>query len=122
MNTKEMICIVCPIGCHLNISSADGSNTVQGNKCERGKKYAIDELTNPLRTVTSTVKINDADISRLPVKTEKPFPKGKIFELMNVLKDIEIQSPVTIRQIILKNVLFTNIDIVATKTINKLYK
>jgi CxxC motif-containing protein len=117
MNNNEMICIVCPMGCHMNVSkNGDGIN-IEGNQCDRGRKYATDELTNPLRTVTSTVKITGSSISRLPVKTENPIPKDKMFELMRILKKVEVRSPIKTGDIILNNVLSTGVNIISTKTL-----
>ena len=117
MSSEEMICIVCPLGCNLNIYGNGSDYIVEGNKCEKGRAYAIDELINPLRTVTSTVKIKGGFVSRLPVKTDKQFPKGKMYELIEVLNKLEIQSPVKRGKTIIKNVLDTGINIVSTKTV-----
>ena len=76
---KELICICCPRGCHLKVD--EEKKEVTGNACPRGKEYGINEVTNPVRVVTSTVKITGANLRRLPVKTDKPIPKGKIFEI-----------------------------------------
>jgi len=116
MENKEMICIVCPIGCHLNVSAGGAEYVIEGNKCDRGRKYAIDELTNPLRTVTSTVRVKGHGGLRLPVKTDKAFPKGRMLELMRVIKNVEIERPIRIGQIIIGNVLGTQVNIVSSKT------
>ncbi|MCE5341190.1 MAG: DUF1667 domain-containing protein [Planctomycetaceae bacterium] len=117
MNNKEMICIVCPMGCRMTVSVNGEVCSVDGNKCDRGQKYATDETTNPLRTVTSTVRIANAEIRRLPVKTVQAFPKGKMFELMSVLKQVEVKTPVKMGDVILQNALGTNIDVVASRTV-----
>lgn len=111
-----MICVVCPVGCRLKVSADGDIYTVEGNQCGRGKVYAINELTNPLRTVTSTVKINGSPMTRLPVKTKQAFPKGRMLELMSVLSKVELKPPVKCGEAVLENVLDTGIDVVATKT------
>ena len=77
---KELICIVCPKGCHLKI---DENLNVTGNGCNRGIEYGINELTNPTRMVTSTVVVLGGELSRCSVATSKPIPKNKIFDVMN---------------------------------------
>ena len=52
---KELICIVCPQGCHLKVDEENGC-AVTGNSCPRGAEYGKAELTHPTRVVTSTVK------------------------------------------------------------------
>ena len=75
---KELICIVCPKGCRLRVDENDGYK-VTGNTCPRGEEYGKMELTNPTRTITSTVAVRGAAHPRCPVKTTKPIPKGLIF-------------------------------------------
>ncbi len=113
---KELICIVCPKGCHLKI---DDNNNVTGNSCKRGIEYAISETTNPTRTITSTVKIENGTINRLPIRTEKPIPKSKIFDVMDYLNTITVSAPIKVGDIIVENILDTNVNIIATRTINK---
>ena len=81
----QLICINCPKGCELNVTrGADGSVTVTGHTCPRGKEYGIAEMTNPTRMVTGLVRV--AGTRRpLPVKTRTAIPKGKIAEVTNLL-------------------------------------
>lgn len=114
---KEMICIVCPKGCRLQVEQKpDGMILVEGNDCPRGIPYAEKELTNPTRVITSTVKIHGAIYNRLPVKTSKDIAKGLNFAVMKELEKIELTAPVKVGQVIIKNVLDTGADIVATRS------
>lgn len=113
---KELICIVCPRGCHLTI---DDEMNVTGNTCPRGKEYAINELTAPKRVITSTVVIESSLIKRLPVKTNGAIPKELIFDCMKVLDAVRVKAPVEIGEVVVKDVLGTGIDVVATRTIEK---
>lgn len=111
---KEFVCIVCPRGCHLKI---DDSNNVTGNFCPRGAKYAVQESTNPTRVVTSTVRLANSIYPRVPVKTDKPIPKDKIFDVMKEINKITMIAPVKIGDIALENVLGLDVNIVITKDI-----
>lgn len=113
---KELICIVCPRGCHLQV---DDDMNVTGNTCPRGKVYAIQELTNPTRVVTSTVVINSSIIKRLPVKTDKPISKELMFDLMKELDKVRICAPIKIGDVVIKNVLGTDVNVIATRSITK---
>lgn len=120
---KKMTCIVCPLGCTLEITKDGESYNVSGNKCPRGKKYAIEEMTAPKRMVTSTVKINGGSYPVLPVKTFAPIPKEKIFAVMEILKTVTVDAPINVGDIIVANIAGTGVNIVATHasgiTINK---
>ena len=110
---KKFTCISCPIGCGLTV---DVDNLiVTGNKCKRGQVYGINEVTNPVRTITTTVKIEGGTHKVLPVKTQKPIPKGLNMECMKVLNKITIKAPVKIGDIVVENILDTGVNVVATR-------
>ena len=107
---KELVCIVCPKGCHLKVEAGE---KVTGNACPRGKDYALAEISNPTRMLTSTVCIRNAIHPRLPVKTSKPIPKGKMFEAMDVIDRVRVTAPVSIGDVIVSDILGTGADIIA---------
>ena len=112
----ELICITCPRGCHLSV---DENLNVTGNMCPRGAAYAKAELTHPVRMVTSSVAIISERESRLPVKTKDPIPKELIFKIMDEITRVTVKAPIKIGDVIIKNVLNTGVDIVATKDIER---
>lgn len=113
---KELICITCPRGCHLVV---DDNMNVTGNFCPRGAKYAINELTHPVRTLTSTVKVNSKFSPRVPVKSSDALPKECIYKAMDEINKVVAKAPIHIGDIIIKNVCDTGIDIIATKNIER---
>lgn len=112
---KEMTCICCPLGCSLEVTQEDGLVMVTGNTCPRGAQYGEKELTNPTRTVTSTVRIKGVQNEVLSVKTASDIPKGKIMECMEALAGVEAKAPVHIGEVVLANVAGTGVNIVATR-------
>lgn len=110
----HLICIVCPKGCHLNVDEENGF-AVTGNGCPRGAEYGKKELTDPTRTVTSTVKIRGGAHSRCPVKTDRPIPKGMVFQAMKALNGIELVSPVHRGKIVVPDFLGTGANLVVTR-------
>ncbi len=118
MEEKNLICINCPLGCPLTVTLENGEvKTVTGNTCPRGEAYAKKELTNPTRIVTSTVKVKGGKLAMASVKTATDIPKGKIFDCVKAIQDIELDAPVAIGQVVLPNVCGTGVDIVATKNV-----
>lgn len=112
---KELVCIVCPVGCRLTVD-IDKDYSVTGNQCNRGAVYGKKELINPTRTITSTVVISGGTSSRLPVKTSEEIPKNMIFKIMKELDEVRVESPINVGDIIIKNVLNTGVDIVASRS------
>jgi len=112
---QNLVCIVCPVGCDMEASISCGKViSVSGNRCKRGVKYAEEECTNPVRTLTSTVRIIGGESLILPVKSGKPLPKGKIMECMEEINKCVVSAPVEVGDIIVKGILGTDINIVAT--------
>ena len=113
---KELICINCPLGCHLSVDDKDASNIkVTGNTCPRGVTYAVSEVTEPKRMVTSSVPVVGSAVKRVSVKTSQPIPKHKIFECLEAIQGIRAKAPVAIGDVLLANVCDSGADIVATR-------
>lgn len=115
---KELICIVCPKGCHLKVDEENGY-TVTGNGCPRGAEYGRNELTNPTRVVTSTVRCEGSFLPRCPVKTHRPVPRGKIFEVMAALERVVLTAPVHVGDTVIENVCGTGANVVAARNMEK---
>ncbi len=111
--TRELTCIVCPKGCQLKAELENGSITdVTGFTCPRGKQYAIDECTHPMRTVTSTVRTQTGEV--VPVKTSHTIPKELMFDLMKEINGAVVPLPAHIGDVVIANVLGTGADVVVT--------
>jgi len=118
MKKQELICINCPMGCMLSVDiDDDGSMKVTGNTCPRGEIYAKKELTNPTRIVTSIVKVMNGELPVVSVKTQSDIPKEKIEDVVAALKDIEVEAPVSIGDVIVENVCDTGVNVVATRNV-----
>lgn len=114
MEKKELTCICCPMGCALTVEiNKNKILNVSGNTCKRGETYARDEIVRPVRMVTSIVKVRNGKIKMLPVKTKNPIDKSRIEECLKALKNVEVNAPVYIGDIVLSNV--AGSDIVATR-------
>lgn len=121
MNKKEMICIVCPIGCHLEViedETKESGYRVEGADCKRGKLYGVKELTDPTRLLTSTVKVVGGELTRLPVRTKTEIPKDKLLECMEAINKIEVKAPIHMGDVLLENILDTGVDIIATRDLS----
>ena len=107
---RELTCIICPVGCQLTAENIDGTITVSGNTCTRGAEYAKNELINPVRSVTTTVRCSDGGV--VSVKTKHPISKDKMFDCMKIINSYTADLPIKTGDVIIKNVFGT--DIVAT--------
>ena len=119
---RELLCIVCPNGCRLTVEEtrdAVGAPacTVSGNQCKRGVDFALAEITNPVRSLTTTVRTAFPGVPVLPVRTAGEIPKGKIRELMDLLNALTIDRPLGIGEAAAKNALGLGIDVIVTSNV-----
>ena len=117
---RKMTCIACPNGCQLEVDEAGGRViSVTGNKCEKGPAYARQEVENPLRVLSSTVLAKGLELKLVPVRTSQPIPKGKLFEGIAEIRKIRLARPVKAGEIIVKNFLGLEADLIAARTVNR---
>jgi CxxC motif-containing protein len=119
MDKREIICIGCPMGCQLEVTRDNSSRgyNVKGNQCNRGEEYGIKEVSNPTRVLTTTVKLKNAHLKRLPVRSDAPIPKELIISCMKKLNGFEVQAPVKAGTILFKNILNTGANVISAKSI-----
>jgi len=117
MEKQNMICVSCPLGCDLEVEIRGEEIEVKGYRCKRGETYARNEILDPRRMVTSNVRVSNGDCPLVSVKTIVPLPKGLMGELIEALKQIRLEPPVQIGQVIIRNFQNTGIDIVATRAV-----
>lgn len=118
METRNLTCIGCPLGCAIQVKMENGEITeVTGNTCKRGDDYARKEVTHPTRIVTSTVRVTNGNPAMVSVKTEHDIPKEKIMDIMHCINEVQVKAPVHIGDVILENAAGTGVNIVATKDV-----
>ena len=122
---KDLVCILCPMGCRLHITgtlnepvgrsfkSTVDNLQVSGNTCKRGITYANDEITNPVRTVCTTARINGGMHPVIPVKTDKPIQEKFKLEVVKAVNEVTLTSPVKMGDVIISNLFGTGVNVVA---------
>ncbi len=117
---RELICISCPIGCHIAAELlADGGVEVSGNRCPRGKAYAQNELTDPKRMVTSVVACRSSELPFIPVRSSSPVSMALIDELLDTLRGMEVEPPLNTGSVILKDFRNSGVDIIVTRSVKE---
>lgn len=116
MEKRELVCVACPLGCGITVSIGDNGEVLEvtGNTCKRGDAYARNEVTAPARSLTTTVRVDGGKAYVVPVKSAGPVPKGMMFQCMEVINKASVKAPVKIGDVVIKDILGTGVDIVAT--------
>ncbi len=117
---KVLNCIMCPMGCEITATIEDGAVTqVTGNTCPRGAKYAKDELTAPMRMLTSTVRVTGGKLRLLPVVSKNVLPKGRILDCAEALRGVTVTAPVAAGDVVCPDILGLGVDIVASRSMEQ---
>ena len=114
---REFTCIVCPNGCSLHYDEA--THTCTGNRCPRGAKYAENEATHPMRSLTSSVRTSLPEYPVVSVRTSTEIPKDMVFEVMKAISHVTLTRYLPLNGIVIKNVLNTGADIITTTPMKK---
>lgn len=124
IETLQFNCTTCPSECLLTVEvkrRADGAvvevRSVTGNSCPRGEKFAHQELTCPMRVLTTTVAVSGGDEVLLPVRTAEAIPLELHAQVMTLIRSLVVNAPVHMGDVILPNLLDTNINLVASMDI-----
>ena len=117
---RHFTCVTCPIGCDIDVEVQDGNIvSMEGNKCKKSEEFVLQELKEPMRVLTTTVRVNGARWAMLPVRTDKSIPKRLFFQVIGELSDVELQAPVKISEVIVKDVAGTDASIIATRNMKR---
>lgn len=111
---KEIICIVCPLGCRMKVQM-EGQNVqkIEGNKCKKGVVHAKEEVFNPVRVLTTTVKTGRAEEPLTPVRSDKGIPRKRLIDCMTEISRCRISGPVQAGEVVISNILGLGVNIVA---------
>jgi len=114
---KHIVCVVCPVGCEIDVVH-DGSKIIsmEGNKCEKSEEFVTQELIEPMRILTTTVRIQGSRWPVIPVRTDKAIPKRLFPRIMKQLRRSKLQAPVNMLDLVLRDVLHTGANVIATRT------
>jgi CxxC motif-containing protein len=112
-----LLCIVCPEGCELVVQESDGGLVFPARACKRGREYARQELTDPRRILTTTIRVSHGALPMLPVKTAGPIPKGTLMDAMDFIAKLDVEAPVAMGQVICPDVANTGTALVACRNV-----
>lgn len=116
---KEVVCVVCPRGCRIQVEVKEQDYFMTQNGCNRGPIYVRQELTDPRRSLTTTIQVHGGVEHRLPVVTNQDIPRDIVFDALELLSTVVVEAPIIVGDIIIDNILGTNVSIVAAKSLKE---
>ncbi len=116
MEKNNITCVACPVSCEIEVEISRGQiKKIKGFQCVQGKKYAVEEFSQPLRILPATVRVENGLLPLVPVKSQEPIPRDLLEQAMLELARIKLVAPVQEGQVVMKNIMNTGVDMVATR-------
>ncbi len=125
IETLKFNCTTCPSECLLTVEverDADGVaevRSVAGNSCPRGDTFAHQELTCPMRVLTTTVAVSGGDEALLPVRTSEAIPLALHPQAMALIRGLVVNAPIRMGDVVLEDLLDTSINLIASMDIDR---
>ena len=118
---RHLTCIQCPKGCRLAVTlAADGTVTaVADNGCDLGPVWARQEVEDPVRTLTTSVRVLRGQEDLVSVRTSGPIPRRRLAEALAVAKELRIEAPVALGRVVAENLAGTGVSLVATRAVGR---
>ena len=113
---RELTCILCPRGCRLTVTGDPAELKVSGNGCKNGIRYGISECLNPVRTVTSVLRVSNRCDTMVSVKSTAPVKKADMLSFAAALRNVVVTAPVSVGDVLVRDVF--GADVVATKNVD----
>ena len=117
---REFTCIMCHLGCSLEVTEENGQVIdVKGNTCPKGREYAVQEVTAPMRNIASSIRIDGGELPLASVRLSAPIPKKDIFRAMEEIRKVHLTAPVYIGDVVISHLLGTEADVIVTKNVKE---
>ena len=96
---NSFTCSFCPRGCQINIKDGD----INGNKCKRGKLFVEQEMKDPKRILTTTVKVLSGSTPLVGVRSNRPISLSNVMNIINILKTKQVTAPIHFGEVLFAN-------------------
>jgi CxxC motif-containing protein len=117
--TKNMVCFICPKSCLLSIQEINDEIQVENNCCQRGMEFAVKELRDPERVLTSTIRVNNGVLSLVSIRSETPVKKTELKDLVRYFDGITVDAPVLSGEVLFSAIGKNSVNIIATRSVEE---
>ena len=112
---KQFTCVVCPNSCEITVENVNGDLHVTGEGCARGRAWALQETTDPRRTIATSVRVLGGAEPLCSVRLTSPIPRGEIMRAVETIHALELHAPVEAGSVLISDILGTGSDVIATR-------
>ena len=114
---EQLTCILCPVGCDLEVERAGNGLEIRGNQCDKGMGFAEEEILHPKRNLATSVPLRGTASQMVSVRLSGPIPRDMIFPVLAEIAGLRPEPPTLRGQVLIPNVIGTGVDVIATRTV-----
>jgi CxxC motif-containing protein len=116
---KDMVCFICPKSCLLSVQEGGSEVRVENNRCPRGIEFAVRELRDPERILTTTMRVNNGSLPLVSIRSETPVKKAELKDLVRYFDGITVNAPVLSGKVLFSGIGKNSVNIIATRTVEE---
>ena len=114
----RLTCVLCPVGCELVVGRDEaGRPRVEGNQCDKGVDFALEEVLRPKRNLATSVPVRGTASKMVSVRLRGPVPRHLVFPILAEIARLRPEAPVRRGQVLIADVLGAGVDVIATRTV-----
>lgn len=113
----RLTCILCPVGCELEVRRTERGLDIQAHQCEKGIEFATEEVLYPKRNLATSVPIKGSATRLVSVRLSDRVPREMVFPILAEIAKLRPEAPVRRGQVLIADVLGTGVDVIATRTV-----
>ena len=114
---KTFTCIVCPNGCEIRAEGEGDALRISGEGCPRGKAYVLQEMTDPRRTISTSMRVMGGEMDLCSVRLTRPIPRDRIADAVREIHEKVLTAPVEAGTVLIRGILGTDSDVIATRSV-----
>jgi CxxC motif-containing protein len=112
----RLTCVLCPVGCELEVGrDGAGELRVEGNQCDKGVPFAVEEVLRPKRNLATSVPVRGTAARMVSVRLSGPVPREMLFPVLAEIAKLRPEAPVRRGQVLIADVLGSGVDVIATR-------
>ncbi|MBQ1312540.1 MAG: DUF1667 domain-containing protein [Blautia sp.] len=124
---RTLTCIICPNGCEIRAENKAGEKEAadwrfEGALCPRGEKYALQEMTDPRRTIATSAAVRGGEEPLVSLRLTEPIPLGCVREAAEEIHRYTLIAPIHAGDVVIRNLLGLGSDVIATRTVKAAVK
>jgi CxxC motif-containing protein len=113
----RLTCLLCPLGCELEVEHEGERIEVRGHQCDKGPGFAAEEVLRPKRNLAASIPLGGTLDRMVSVRLTDRVSRDMMFPILVEIAKLRPPAPVRRGDVLIRNVLGSGVDVIATRTV-----